>query len=70
MITTNSTNLIAKALAAGFQFHSGDALAACDYLCKETAACEVTIPASFDGKPIGFTIGLIPFQGYYSKVAE
>lgn len=70
MLTTNSTTIIARALTSGFMFHSGDALAACDYLCREQAAREVAIPATFEGESVSFIIGLVPFQGYYSKVAQ
>jgi len=68
MLTTNITNLITKALSAGFRFNPADAESAARFLCKERAAREVTIPATFEGKQVGFTIGLVEHQGYYSKI--
>jgi hypothetical protein len=70
MLTTNLTNLISRAFNAGFRFSIGDADRAADYLRKERAAREVTIPATLDGQKVGFTIGLVEHRGYYSKIAK
>ena len=70
MILTNIDKLLWQARDAGINFNLRDGFAAGDFLLKEKAAREVTIPATIDGQALGFTICLVPHEGFYSKVTE